>query len=165
MLTPKQERFCEEYLVDLNATQAAIRAGYSEDSARQIASDLLAKHDIQDKISELRKILSEQTGITVQRVLNELAKVGFSNIQDFIEPGNTFKDATKIDADKAAALESIKVIVTEWEGGTKTSTQFKLYDKISALEKLGRHLGIFEKDNEQGRIKIIVTNTPEEDNA
>ena len=74
-LTPKQQAFCEEYLVDLNATQAAIRAGYSEDSAKQIASQNLSKHDISDKIAELRAERSAITELNAQWVLDRLQRV------------------------------------------------------------------------------------------
>jgi phage terminase small subunit len=68
-LTPKQQAFCEEYLIDLNATQAAIRAGYKADNARQVASENLSKVDIADKISELQAKRSAKTEITAEWVL------------------------------------------------------------------------------------------------
>lgn len=80
-LTEKQKRFCEEYLIDLNATQAYIRAGYSakkKDTARVESSKLLTKPNIQNYISELQKFQSERTGITADNVLKELEKVAFA---------------------------------------------------------------------------------------
>lgn len=149
MLTPKQQRFCEEYRIDFNATQAAIRAGYSKKTAHSIGAENLIKPDIQNYISDLQKQLADKSGITAEMVINELAKIGFSNIQEYLARTNTISDLTKIDKDKAAAVESIKIVETEWDGGSKTSTTFKLYDKKGALELIGRHLGIFEKDNRQ----------------
>lgn len=158
-LTPKQERFCEEYIIDLNGAQAAIRAGYSEESARQIASDCLTKHDIQDRIAELRTKISTANGNLVQRVIDELIKVGFSNIQDYIDAGNEVKDLSHIDSGKASAIAGVKKSTTNFgdgkgNEGTKEVVEFKLWDKISALEKIGRHLGIFEKDNSQSKPEI-----------
>lgn len=171
-LTPKNKRFCEEYIKDLNGTQAAIRAGYSEKTAREQAARLLTNVIIQNFISELKQSLSNKNEGLAQQVIDELKKLGFANIQDYIEPENEIKDLTTIDRDKAAAVESIKKTVTEFSGGgessgKKTSIQFKLYDKISALEKLGRHLGIFELDNQQKApvINVNITDDDEPDNG
>lgn len=79
-LTVKQERFCTEYIIDLNATQAAIRAGYSKKTANRIASENLSKPDIQRKIQELQQERAERTEITQDRVLKELAGIGFAPI-------------------------------------------------------------------------------------
>jgi phage terminase small subunit len=171
-LTPKIKRFCEEYIKDLNGTQAAIRAGYSAHTANEQSSKLLAKVNVKNYISELKQSLSNKNEGLAQQVIDELKKLGFANIQDYIEPENEIKDLTKIDRDKAAAVESIKKTVTEFNGGgessgKKTSIQFKLYDKISALEKLGRHLGIFELDNQQKApvINVNITDDDEPDNG
>lgn len=171
-LTPKIKRFCDEYIKDLNGTQAAIRAGYSAKTATEQASQLLAKLNVQNYISELKHSLSNKNEGLAQQVIDELKKIGFANIQDYISEENEIKDLTKIDRDKAAAVESIKKTVTEFSGGAestgkKTSIQFKLYDKISALEKLGRHLGIFELDNQQKApvINVNITDDDEPDNG
>ena len=79
MLTAKQQRFVEEYLVDLNATQAAIRAGYSPETARSIGSENLSKPDIADAIAEGRAKLSEKCEVTAERVIRELALIGFAH--------------------------------------------------------------------------------------
>lgn len=171
-LTPKIKRFCEEYIKDLNGTQAAIRAGYSAKTAPEQGSRLLTNVKVQNLISELKQSLSNNNEGLAQQVIDELKKMGFANIQDYIESENEIKDLTKIDRDKAAAVESIKKTVTEFSGGSessgkKTSIQFKLYDKISALEKLGRHLGIFELDNQQKApvINVNITDDDEPDNG
>lgn len=152
-LNDKQKRFCEEYVIDLNATQAAIRAGYSKKTAAVIATENLTKPNIQEFISNLQKSISDKNGNLTQKVIDELIKVGFSNVQDYIISGNCITDISEIDGAKAAAVASIKKSVTtfgtEENGGTKEVVEFKLWDKISALEKLGRHLGIFEADNKQ----------------
>lgn len=162
-MTEKNFRFCQEYIIDLNATQAATRAGYSEDTAGSIGHELLKKPEIEAEIGRLQEERSKRTQITADRVIVELGKVAFANIQDYLEAGNKFSDAKGMDADKAAAIESIQITETEWEGGTKTGIKFKLHDKIAALEKIGRHLGIFEKDNEQQRdvIKVKVSGRKE----
>lgn len=145
-MTPKQERFCEEYLIDLNATQAAIRAGYSVDTAKEIGCQNLTKVNIQEKIQSLRKQLSENTQITSEMVIAELAKIGFSNVQDFVNGGNSILELKHLERHKVAAVSAVETIIKE--DGTILS-KIKFHDKVTALEKLGRHLGIFEKDNEQ----------------
>lgn len=164
-LTAKQERFCEEYIIDLNATKAAIRAGYSEKTAYSIGQENLTKPEIIERLSELRADISENNGKLIQRVIDELVKVGFSNIQDYIGQGNTIVDMSEIDENKARAVSSIKKSLTEFgtpdNPGIKTVVEFKLWDKISALEKLGRHLGIFEADNKQKSSVINVNLTDE----
>lgn len=169
-LTAKQEAFCNEYLIDLNASAAARRAGYSEETAGAIGWENLQKPEIQDRLTELRKKLDKDNDGLIQQVIDELKKVGFSNIQDFIESGNSIKDLTQVDTGKAAAVASIKKSVTtfgdgEGNEGEKTVVEFKLWDKLSALEKLGRHLGIFEADNTQKSAVINVNMMDDSDDG
>lgn len=154
-ITDKQRRFCEEYLIDLNATQAAIRAGYSEATAAEQGSRLLINVNIQNYIQELKQNRSERLNITADMVLQELGKIGFSNVQDYLEGDLSVKDLTAIDRRKADAVSSIKKTVTEFEGGSRETVEFKLHDKLKALEMIGRHIGFFEKDNEQGKAAPI----------
>ena len=159
VLTDKQQRFCDEYLIDLNATQAAIRAGYSKNTAAVIAAENLIKPNIQNYLAEAKKRLSDRNENLADQVVEELKKIGFCNIQDYLESGNVIKDLTTIERQIAAAVSSVKKSVTDFgtieNPGTKTVVEFKLHDKISALEKLGRYSGIFEKDNNQSRPDIF----------
>ena len=140
-LTPKQERFCEEYLVDLNATQAAIRAGYSAKSAARFAVELLNKTQVSEKISELRSQQSKRTEITADRVLTELAVIAFADrteIAKITEAGFVkFTPTDKLPAE----LKKIIVGIKEGKFGIEVATA----DKVRALELLGKHLGIFDK--------------------
>lgn len=153
-----QDRFCQEYIIDLNATQAAIRSGYSKKTANEQGCRLLAKVNIRNGIQKLKAKRSERTEIKADAVVLELAKVGFSNIQDFLtvdEDGEVFlKNFDDIEREKLAVIESIKVSTTKTYRGEEetreyTTTQFKLCSKLNALEQLGKHLGIFQRDNEQ----------------
>lgn len=167
-LTAKQEAFCNEYLIDLNATAAAKRAGYSEDTAHSIGWENLRKPEIQERLTQLRKQLDNDNDGLAQKVIDELKKIGFSNIQDFLETGNTIKDLSEVDREKVAAVASVKKSVTtfgdgEGNEGEKTTVEFKMWDKIAALEKMGRHLGIFEKDNQQKSQVINVNVTDDSD--
>ena len=141
-LTEKQKRFVEEYLIDLNATQAAIRAGYSPKTANEQGTQNLAKLSIQDAVAKAMAERSRRTGINQDRVLRELARIAFANARDVIN----MEDATlKEDAcpDDTAAIQSVKV-KTFGEDGVER--EIRMGDKLKALEMLGRHLGMF-KDN------------------
>ena len=160
-LNAKQKRFCQEYVIDLNATQAAIRAKYSKKTAGQIGEQLLKKLEIQKFINKLKKEREERTEITGDMVVKELAKIGFANIQDFIGDGNSINDISGIDKHKAAAIGSIETTTTirgrDDDKYTETTTKIKIWDKTKALEQLGRHTGIFEADNDQVKKKFVVT--------
>lgn len=136
----KQKRFCEEYLIDLNATQAAIRAGYSAVSANKIAAENMAKPDIGAYIAKAMAERSKRTGINADRVLTELAKIAFVNAADVIDASDATlrEDAAPEDL---AAIQSVKV-KTFGEDGLER--EIKMADKLKALELLGKHLGMFE---------------------
>lgn len=137
-LTEKQARFVEEYLVDLNATQAAIRAGYSEKTARSVGCENLTKPDIQEAIKSAMSLRSERTEITQDMVLRELAAIGFSRITDYVNIKNgvvELNDTSSLTDSQNASIASIK------EG--KFGIELKNYDKLRALELLGQHLGMF----------------------
>jgi len=141
-ITPQQRLFVHEYLIDLNGKQAAIRAGYSEKTAESQASRLLRKVKVKDSIEKALEKRTAKLDITAERVLQEFAKIGFSNMQDFAEwsPGGiTLKDSLKLTPEQAACVAEISETTTQFGG----SVRFKLHDKIAALEKLGRHLKLF----------------------
>lgn len=141
-LTDKQERFVEEYMLDLNATQAAIRAGYSIKNAGKISSELLGKTRIAQAIDKKKAERSKRTGITADRVLREYARIAFANAKDIIdfENGGILEDA---DEDDLAAVQSVKVKTSSGNVDTE-EREVKLADKQKALEMLGRHLGMFK---------------------
>ena len=138
-LTKQQKRFVDEYLIDLNATQAAIRAGYSAKTAEQIGYQLLKKTSVSEAVSKEMAERSRRTGINQDRVLLELARIGFSKITDVIDPetAKIRKDATE---DDLACIQSIKIKPNEYG----TEREVKMYDKKSALVDIGRHLGMFK---------------------
>lgn len=149
-LTSKQERFCREYVIDLNGTQAAIRAGYSEDSARAIACENLTKPDIAARVAELMKERADKTDITAEKVLRELALLGFANMQDYMRgggDGDPYLDFSQLTREQAAALQEVTVEdYTEGRGEDSRSVKrvkFKLADKRAALFDIGKHLGMF----------------------
>lgn len=138
-MTKKQKLFCEEYLIDLNATQAAIRAGYSPETAGAIGAENLKKPQIQKAIARAMADRSRRTGVNADRVVMELAKIAFVNAADVIDADDATLKADAADED-LAAVQSVKV-KTFGEDGVER--EIKLADKIKALELLGRHLGMF----------------------
>lgn len=138
-MTKKQKLFVEEYLIDLNATQAAIRAGYSPDTAKAIGCENLTKPDIRAQIDRAMAERSRRTGVNADRVVRELAKIAFVNAADVInaEDATLREDAAPEDT---AAIQSVKV-KTFGEDGLER--EIKMADKIKALELLGKHMGMF----------------------
>lgn len=143
-MSKKQDRFVEEYLIDLNGTQAAIRAGYSPKTANEQAARLLANVSIREKISKAMAERSRRTGINQDRVLIELAKIALVNPKHLIDFKNAavLEEATEEDM---AAIASVKVKTIPGKGGENgIEREVKLYDKLRALELVGKHLGMFK---------------------
>ncbi len=151
-LRGKQQRFVNEYLVDRNATQAAIRAGYSAKTATVIGAENLTKPNIKKAIEVGEAEIAERTKITQDKVMKELEKIGFSNMLDYItitNGGDPVTDFSALTRDQAAAISEIVVEeYTEGRGEDARNvkrTKFKLSDKRSALVDMGKHLGMFKE--------------------
>lgn len=144
-LTAKQKRFCEEYLIDLNATQAAIRAGYSPHTANEQGNRLLTNVSVRSYVDKAIAERSRRTGINADRVIIELAKIALVNPKNVID---FTKAGVKHDApdEDLAAVQSVKVKEMNTNKGDSIEREVRLYDKTKALELLGKHLGMF-KDN------------------
>jgi len=140
-LSAKQARFVEEYLIDLNATQAAIRAGYSPHSAQAIATENLSKPLVRGAVDKAMAERSKRTGITADRVLEEIAKLAFVNAADVISSDGSVSGGAL--RDDTAAIQSVKVKIIPTEEGDIVEQEVRLYDKTRNLELLGRHLGLF----------------------
>ena len=157
-LTPKQELFCKEYLVDLNATQAAIRAGYSKKTASRIAIELLHKTHVSDRVTALQQKRAEKVEITADKIVSELAKMGFSNMMDYMkgnEWGDPYLDFASLTRDQAAALTEVTT-ETYFEGKGQEQREvkkvkFKLSDKRAALMDIAKLLG-FSVDRQEMRV-------------
>lgn len=140
-LTDKQQRFVEEYLIDLNATQAAIRAGYSVKTANEQGARLLANVSIQQAISERMAERSKRTGVNQDRVVLELAKIAFVRMTDVVDSNGRIRaDAAP---DDLACIESIKYKESDNEYGGSVEREVKIGSKLKALELLGKHLGMW----------------------
>lgn len=143
-LNARQQRFVEEYLIDLNATQAAIRAGYKKTEYTDTnANKLLENTRIREAIDKAMAERSKRTGINQDRVIQELARIAFVNPQNVInaEDGSVRDGATE---DDLACIQSVKVKTMNSEKGYSEEREVRLNDKIKALELLGKHLGMFK---------------------
>ena len=140
-LTDKQKKFVEEYLIDLNATQACIRAGYSPKTAMEQGYQLLQKTSVQEAIAESMAERSRRTGINQDRVVLELARIAFVKMTDLVDSHGRIKDnATD---DDLACIESVKYKQSESETGSSVEREVKISPKLKALELLGKHLGMW----------------------
>ena len=139
-LTPKQQRFVEEYLIDLNATQAAIRAGYSEKTAKSIGQENLTKPDIQKAIEEAQNKRQEQTQIDAAYVLKRLVEIDQMDVLDIMDDQMKIRPVNewpKVWRQYVVNLENLEL--SDGEGCFK---KIKWPDKVKNLELLGRHVSV-----------------------
>lgn len=154
-LTPKQAAFVAEYLVDLNATQAAIRSGYSKRTARAIGAENLTKPAIAAAITAAQAGRAKRVEVTADRILEELAFVGFSRITDFaVNPDTgdlTIGEGADPEAVRAVRALEHTLLKRIGRGASKAEiikTKLRLWDKLGALKLMGQHLGMFKQQIE-----------------
>jgi phage terminase small subunit len=150
-LNDRQARFVAEYLVDLNATRAAIRAGYSPASARQVAGRMMTNDDIAAALAEAQAARGRRTEVTADRVVLELARVAFGDPRRVMSwgPGGVKLRPSAELADEEAAIVAEVGETTTKEGG---SLRVKTVDKLGALRLLGQHLGLFGERADAGAV-------------
>lgn len=148
-LRPKQQRFVEEYLADLNATQAAIRAGYSPRTARQVGHENLTKPDIAEAVCEAKNTRSKRTEITQDSVLEELARIAFANFGDYFkvgENGTLALDLAGVDDEAMGAIAEVTqdtlINTSKDKAVSVRRTKLKTHPKLQALRLLAEHLGM-----------------------
>lgn len=167
-LSPKQQRFVDEYLVDLNATQAAIRAGYSAKTAESAGSRLLRNVKVQAAIQQAMADRLKRTEITQDRVLLEYARIAF------FDPAKLFGDdgrplpLTQIDENTRRAIAGLDVCtVGNGDMGAGEIQKFRIANKLTALEQVGKHLGMFQGKQDEGeepppiKVEIVRKNAGE----
>lgn len=148
-LSDKQEKFCEFYVIDLNATQAAISAGYSKKTAEQQASRLLSNVKVRAHVQKLREKQQKRCEIDADKVLNEIASVAFARTEDIVCIDNgelSFVEDQDRPERSKVALKKIKVKRRFEDVGEDThlieDLEFDMHDKLKALDMLTKHLGI-----------------------
>lgn len=139
----RQERFVEEYIVDVNAKQAAIRAGYSAKTAEAQGSRLLSNVKVQRAIAARMAARSKRTEVTADRVLLEIARLGFSDLRRLFHQDGRLKHPLEWDDDTAASVASVEVVTRDLgDGKVEHVRKIKLWDKGKALHQLASHLGL-----------------------
>ena len=152
MMTPKKVLFAKEYLVDLNATRAAIRAGYSAHTARSQGQRLLTDVDVQAAIQEAMKARSKRVEISADRVLQEVSRLAFFDPRKLFDASGFLRPINEWDDDTAAAVENItNREIFDGSGDQRSiigiQKSVTVSNKPKALELLGKHLGIWESDS------------------
>lgn len=159
-LTDKQRRFCEEYVIDWNATRAAIAAGYSEKTAYSIGQENLKKPEIESHIQEIQKNLERLAGLSALRNLLELKKLAFSNIADFKEDWDTAKDFDELTEDEKAAISEVYTetmsLSSEEDSGVLKKVKIKLHDKLKAIDMINKMLGYNAPEKIDNRLEGMV---------
>ncbi len=166
-LTPKQQLFVAEYLIDLNATQAAIRAGYSHRTAEWMGPRLVTKSHVAVAIQDAMGKRSEKVGIESEKVLHEILKLAMSDVRKLFDCQGRLLPVHMLPNDVAAAVSSIKVTTSRVPGTDPVAVEFtseiKFWDKKGALELLGKHLKLFGNDSANATVinNNVVNITPE----
>lgn len=147
-LTAKQAMFVKEYLIDLNATQAAIRAGYSEKTAYSIGQRLLKDVEVQRAIQQAMDERGKRLDITADNVLQEIAKLGFSNIQNLYKEDGSLIPIHELPEEVAATITEVNTDSIGKEEELIIKRKYKIADKGQNLERLGKHLKLFTDKTE-----------------
>ncbi|HDC4357504.1 terminase small subunit [Enterobacter cloacae] len=156
-LTDKQEMFCREYLIDLNATQAAIRAGYSEKTANEQGAQNLAKVSIQSRISELKAERNDRIDIDADYVLKRLFDIDQMDVLDILTESGDLKPVAQWPRVWRTTLSGLDVMTMAGEGDTAgLLKKIKWPDKVKNLELLGKHISV-QAFKEQVEQKVTAT--------
>lgn len=151
-LTAKQTEFCKQYLVDLNATQAAIRAKYKASSAENIGRQLLRKKGVAAEIARMMAKRAQKTEVKAEQVVRELARVAFADIRKALTwgpEGVHIVPSELVDDETAAAIAEVSQ--------TQHGIRVKMHSKPEALAKLAQHLGmLIDRKEHTGKISLEV---------
>ena len=168
-LTPKQQRFCEEYLIDLNGTQAAIRAGYSEKTAEVQGSRLLSNAKVKEYLQGKMDNRSERTEINSDRVLEEIGHSAFIDPAKYFDESGHLLQIHDMPEDVRRSISTIKVrrergdIDEDGKQLWDTITELKVNDKTKNLELYGKHLKLFtDKLEVDGDLTVVLKRYSEE---
>jgi phage terminase small subunit len=162
-MTPKQDRFVAEYLANgLNATNAAISAGYSEKTARQQGSRMLSNPDVAAAVSGKTTQMMEKLEITADRVIQEIGKLAFFDPRKLFNDDGSLKLISEIDANSAVSIAGFDVCeLFDGAGDQKHAygllKKVKLADKSRNLEMLGRYFKLFSPEREDLEVERITT--------
>lgn len=163
-LNPRQLTFCRAYAIEGNGVKAAMEAGVSPNSAGVQSSKWLKNSKVAAEISRLHEIraakIEIKSEVSRDKVINELAKIAFSDMKFYVDGRNKLNDVSKLENEQSAAIASLEFTETPGLLGTIVKKKFSLWDKNKALEMLAKHFGLFEIDNNQKRVAIQINYTP-----
>lgn len=146
-LTIKQQTFIQEYLIDWNATQAAVRAGYSAKTAKEQASRLLTNVNVSAALREKKRELMEKMDLKAEDIIAELRRIGWFDIRKLFDKDGNMLHPSQLDDDTAAAIDALSL----------GRGEMRAHSKLRALELLGRHLNLWDKDEEKTpRVQIVL---------
>lgn len=155
-LSDKQARFCEEDIVDFNATKAAIRSGYSKNSAMQIGEQNLKKPSIVARLNELKSKASKHLEITHQGILNQLKTWAQSVITETM--CLTADEIKRLPIGIGQLITKYKRTVTQTRAGdTIESVELQFVSKETAIDMINKHIGFYEKNNNQRKPEIDIS--------
>lgn len=160
-MTVRQQRFVDEYLVDLDANAAARRAGYSEKVARHSAPRIMRQPGVAEAIAKAMAARSKRTQITADRVIEEVARIAFSDLRALFREDGSLKPISEWPDDVARAVAAVEVDELH-EGSGKarvrvgSTRKVKLWSKVEAIDKLMRHLGLL-KEQPAAEVNLNVT--------
>jgi len=154
--TLKQLRFVDEYLVDLNATRAAVRAGYARNSAHVTGARLLRNAKVRAEIDRRETERAAQLGISHERVLETLGAIAFADIATVFDADGALKPIADIPPETRAALQDIVLRQSGADGDMKT-VRIRMANKLKALELLARHLGLFDGPADSGKEDVFTS--------
>lgn len=150
-MTPRQKRFVEEYLIDLDAKNAAIRAGYSPVTAGNASVNILRRPEVRAAVEAAQGARAAQLRVDADRVLAELARIAFFDPRRLFGPDGQPLPLSALDADAAAALSTMELRVQDGA----TAVRYRAFDKLKALELLCRHLGMERAAPEEGGVVLL----------
>jgi len=154
-LNDMQARFVDEYLIDMNATQAATRAGYSAKTASRIGPELLGKPWIQAAIAEKQKVISKRLSISQDRVLLERARLAFFDARKLLKDDGSPRPLGELDDDTAAAIQGIKVVrIGNSEMGVGEVLEYKIAVKDNSLTAIEKHLGMYAPEQHRTTVEF-----------
>lgn len=155
-LTPKQRVFCEEYVIDYNGTRAAIKAGYSEKTAKEMAYENLTKPHLKDYIQYLKDNVQEIAGLSQLMVVRELKRIAFANPSDLRKGWTELKEWEDLTEDqKATIAEVAHSEMSIGDDAVKEIMKVKQFDKLKALQQLCKMFGWDEKKEEEGESRNV----------
>lgn len=167
-LTDRQRRFVSEYIIDLSATHAAIRAGYAKKSAPKIGWELLQNPHVAKAVAEEKAARERRTRITADRVLEQFGRAAFYDVRKLFTQSGALKPVHEIEDDEAVGIAGIESVeMTDAEGNvTGIIRKVRFIDRTAAMDKIARHLGLYERDNTRtvnGSVSMLVAACQDQD--